>query len=232
VSTLAQLGATALLSFAAGRLSAEPRIRRLRRLHRAAAYAANHDRLTGLPNRDLAQRVYASRRHRGVATVVALIDLDDFKTINDTFGHHVGDLVLRAAGSQLTTVAVAHDGLAARLGGDEFLLILPARNAGELVAGVLRALARPINVPADDGLYKVKPRGSAGLATADGIDFTAVVRRADIALYHAKQHPGSHRSYQPGMHMPTTAGRRGRRLRDRHRDQRRTGHGGADGAAP
>jgi diguanylate cyclase (GGDEF)-like protein len=218
----------AALGYLAGRLSAERRIRRLRRLHRAAAHAASHDRLTGLPDRDLARRLFASRQRRGVATAVALIDLDDFKTVNDTHGHRVGDALLCAAAKQLALIAASCGGMTARLGGDEFLLVLPAHQADELTASAVRDLTAAVTIRGDHRSITVRPSASAGVATAHHGDFTTVVRHADIALYHAKQQPGSYRHYLPGMDMPGAACPHGYRLRDQHRDQRnRPGFGGA-----
>ena len=102
----------------AGRLSAEPQLRRLRSLLRVAHYTTGHDRLTGLPNRFLAAHVFTLRELRGQPTVIALIDLDRFKDVNDTHGHHVGDDLLRTVADRLAVAAKAHGGTAARLGGD------------------------------------------------------------------------------------------------------------------
>jgi diguanylate cyclase len=218
VSTFAKVGATAALGFMAGRLSAEPHIRRLRgRLH-AAVDSAGHDRLTGLPNRLLAAQVFAHRERRGLPTVLALVDLDGFKHINDSHGHQVGDELLRAVAIRLMIATNGYGGTAARIGGDEFLLMLPVRHhdPAEQVADILHTVAQPAKLRTDDCDVNVRPSASAGIAVYDGVNgtFATVLRHADIALYQAKRQRSSHRMYGPDMHMPRHAGRHGPRLRD------------------
>jgi GGDEF domain-containing protein len=152
VSTHANLAASSLASFVggfvAGWLAARPSVSRLRRCLRAAAYAATHDRLTGLPNRDLVRQEFSRRRRRGDTVTVVLLDLDNFKQVNDRYGHHVGDAVLRHVAHRINAAARARGGLAARLGGDEFLLI-DTGTGGH--AGVLSRLAEPFTVEVTDG---------------------------------------------------------------------------------
>jgi diguanylate cyclase len=220
VSTLAKLGASAALGFLVGRLSAEPQLRKLRSLLKLAVYSAGHDRLTGLPNRAPAGQIFTRRQLRAQPTVMALLDLDWFKHINDTHGHHVGDHVLRTVARRMATVANAHGGTAARLGGDEFLLMLPVDGGDHTatVAAVQRILTQPITVTTDDGDITVHTQASAGSAVFDGTHgtFAALLRHADIALYHAKQQRGSHQTYSADKHMPRHADRHHPRLRDQH----------------
>ncbi len=220
MSTLAKLAATAALGFLAGRLSAEPHLRRLRNLLKLAVYSAGHDRLTGLPNRFLAAQVFTLRELRGQPTVIALIDLDRFKDVNDTHGHHVGDDLLQAVAQRLAAAANARGGTTARLGGDEFVLLLPVHDADHArpVEQILCTLAEPTTLRTNDGVHTVRPAASAGIAVYDGAHgtFTTMLYHADIALYHAKQQRGSHRTYHPAMRMPHNAGRHGPRLRDDH----------------
>jgi diguanylate cyclase len=223
VSTLAKLAATAALGFLAGRLSAEPQLRTLRGLLRVAHYTTGHDRLTGLPNRFLAAQIFTLRELRGQPTVIALIDLDRFKDVNDTYGHHVGDDLLRTVADRLAVAARASGGTAARLGGDEFVLLLPVHDADHArpVEQILRTLAEPTTLRTNDGVYTVRPGASAGIAVYDGArgTFTTMLYHADIALYHAKQQRGCHRTYHPAMRMPRNAGRHGPRLRDEHQPE-------------
>jgi diguanylate cyclase (GGDEF)-like protein len=217
VSTLIRLGATAALGFIAGRLTAHRRIRTLSALLRIAEYGASHDRLTGLPNRYEAAKVFLAWELIDQHTTVILLDLDGFKQINDTHGHHVGDDLLRAVAERLTPLAAARDGLAARLAGDEFLLLLPTHNDPDVPIGkVLAAIGQPTLLHGEEGTIGITPRASAGIALFDGQHgtFDTMLHHADIALYHAKQRRGGFRTYRPEMRMPRNANRHGPRLRD------------------
>ncbi|MBX7267548.1 GGDEF domain-containing protein [Micromonospora sp. Llam7] len=235
MSILAALAASAALAFIAGRLSTRPRLRNLRAevtglreqidtldgLLRVANYIAGHDRLTGLPNRSSAAKVFLVRETLGRPTVVALIDLDRFKRTNDTYGHDVGDDLLRTIAERLAHAAKAAGATAARLAGDEFLLLLPADpgdDHAKPVAAILDQLAQPATLSTDDGEVTVHPQASAGIAVYDGTfgTFDTMLHHADIALYHAKQQRGTHRTYRPEMRMPRNAGRHGPRRRDEH----------------
>jgi diguanylate cyclase (GGDEF)-like protein len=244
VSILAALTATAALGFIAGRLSIRPSIRTrdadITRLHsqiatlqtrlRVAEYVAGHDRLTGLPNRSAAAEQFLAYQLRRRPTVVALVDLDRFKQTNDTYGHHVGDDLLRTVAERLASAAQRRGGMAARLTGDEFLLILPAghTNPTTALADILATLAKPATLHTDDGEVTIRLTASAGIAIFDGDhgDFDTLLWHADIALYHAKQQRDTHRIYQPQMRMPRNAGRHGPRRRDAHRAHRSPGSSG------
>jgi diguanylate cyclase (GGDEF)-like protein len=153
---------------------------------------ALHDALTGLPNRVL----FADRTRRAIATaersdgpvVVMLIDLDRFKDINDTLGHHYGDEVLRQMSGRLTELLDPRDTVA-RLGGDEFgVLLRSVRSANEgmaVAAAIRRALAEPFDA---EGV-SLELGGSIGVAVhpEDGDDVEALMRRADVAMYQAKE---------------------------------------------
>ncbi|MDG4793666.1 GGDEF domain-containing protein [Micromonospora sp. WMMD1082] len=233
MSILAALAATAALGFILGRLSNRPEFRKLRSENthlrelvdnldvqlRLATYMAGHDRLTGLPNRSSAAKVFLIREMQGLPTLVALIDLDRFKHTNDTYGHHVGDDLLRAIAERLAQAVKPHGGTAARLAGDEFLLLLPAddhTDQAKPVAAILDLLAEPATLSTDDGDIVVHPEASAGIAVYDGNygTFDTMLHHADVALYHAKQQRGTHRTYEPHMRMPRNASRHGPRRRD------------------
>ncbi|MFI5893805.1 diguanylate cyclase domain-containing protein [Actinoplanes sp. NPDC051513] len=233
MSILAALAATAVVGFLLGRLSAQPTIRTLNgqftelrdwsvtleALLRAAEYAAGHDRLTGLPNRTSAARKFTIRAVLGEPTIVALIDLDRFKQINDSHGHHAGDDLLRAAAERLSLAAKLRGGIAARLGGDEFAILLRGGlEPGTSVAAILNSLAQPVPLHTHSGDVTVHPTASAGVAVFDGTygTFDTILGHADIALYNAKQQRGSYRIYTPDMRMPQNAGRHGPRRRDQH----------------
>jgi diguanylate cyclase (GGDEF)-like protein len=152
---------------------------------------ALHDALTGLPNRVL----FADRTRRAIASaepdgpvVVMLIDLDRFKDINDTLGHHYGDEVLRQMAGRLTDLLDPRDTVA-RLGGDEFGVLV--RSAGTpadglaIAAAIRRALAQPFVA---EGV-SLELGGSIGVAfhPSDGDDVETLMQRADVAMYQAKE---------------------------------------------
>jgi diguanylate cyclase (GGDEF)-like protein len=155
------------------------------------AYAAEHDHLTGAPSRraffEMAERELARARRHGSGLGLLLVDADHFKRINDTYGHGVGDEVLRDLVAR-TREEIRKIDYFARLGGEEFGVLLPdaSFDTTRAVAERLRAaLDRPATgVPAAPGhAYTV----SIGLAMLEkGEDFAGLMRRADAALYAAK----------------------------------------------
>lgn len=169
---------------------AQERVRELGQAYELARYDAMHDGLTGLANR----RAFYGHAAMAVATVspdrplaVAVIDIDAFKAINDTFGHGVGDLVLLSAAHELAG-RVPH-GLVARLGGDEFVVLVELRG-GESAEDVGAALAEASDaVSVDDD--RVVVTFSVGVAEVRApADLTAVLACADAAMYRAKQGNG------------------------------------------
>jgi diguanylate cyclase (GGDEF)-like protein len=155
------------------------------------AFLATHDPLTGLPNRTLIlDRVeqMLARSTRNQTPVAALfIDVDNFKTINDTLGHGVGDELLRAVAARLEGV-VRHADALGRLGGDEFVVIaeeLSLAAGPELVAErLLEALKHPFKLGADETRLTVT--ASIGIAVGERGSAEELLRDADIAMYRAK----------------------------------------------
>lgn len=189
--------------FAAGAACVWLRVGRIRgELHRMR-FAAEHDCLTGLPNRAGIRRCFEQMRAKGRGPTLALLDLDGFKQVNDTFGHHAGDLFLVGVAARLDggCRGVAPVG---RLGGDEFLILLsePAgQEAAAKVEVVLHRLAEPIAV--GEGIDLVA-KASVGIATATAeCTWSSQLRRADIALYHAKNGPSGTVVFRDGMQHPT-----------------------------
>ena len=155
-------------------------------------HLAHHDPLTGLPNRLLlnARMEHAAvRAHRTKSRFAVLfLDLDRFKTVNDSFGHPVGDQLLQEVARRLTDCVRADDTVA-RLGGDEFTILiedlLDPGSAVQTAAKILDALAAPFEL---DGL-EVFSSCSVGIALFpdDGRDATTLLRNADSAMYRAKE---------------------------------------------
>jgi diguanylate cyclase (GGDEF)-like protein/PAS domain S-box-containing protein len=161
-----------------------------RQLEDELKHRAFHDALTGLPNRLLFQdriaRGLADARRGGMTTGVLFVDLDDFKVVNDTMGHSVGDELLVAAGARLSAVARDSD-MTARLGGDEFALLVenvadPAA-VEEFADRVVQAFSEPF-VLADGSVIATATVGVA--TTQDSADVDELLRHADLALYAAK----------------------------------------------
>jgi diguanylate cyclase (GGDEF)-like protein len=153
---------------------------------RAAMRLAITDPLTGLGNlrafQEHVQLELVRAEERNSAFTLCLIDLDDFKRVNDLFGHPVGDIVLAQVGGRLRK-----NGEAFRLGGDEFALLLPARSAEEAYPAAQSVLSR---IAALDLGAVGSVTASAGIASvpAHALDRDELIRRADGALYWAKQH--------------------------------------------
>jgi diguanylate cyclase (GGDEF)-like protein len=153
---------------------------------------AYHDALTGLPNRVLfSDRLgialaQARRNQKNVA--VTMLDLDNFKDINDTLGHDVGDLILKAAAERLSA-ALRKSDTVARFGGDEFVLILPDLNGIEAAIQVAQKIVDSFNKPFLIDTHQLIVTTSIGIAVyaRDGTDEGTLVKNADIAMYQAKQ---------------------------------------------
>ena len=154
---------------------------------------AGTDTLTGLPNRDRFHDVL--REHCAAGPVAAMVvDVDDFKRVNDTFGHDVGDHVVLAVAGRLRRAVRAED-VVGRLGGDEFGVVLANADDDTLRAvseRILDAVAEPMAA----GGRVLRVAVSVGVATgAAGVDPDELVRRADLAMYAAKREGGARRAF-------------------------------------
>lgn len=172
----------------------ESEIDERRRSEEAMKYIAHHDALTGLPNRVLFhERLHLAMteaRHSGGAVAVLCLDLDRFKVVNDTFGHPVGDELLRAVAQRLLT-AVRTEDTVARMSGDEFAIIQPRAPGSEEPDATEKLAQRLLEVFKDPfRIGKEVFRCGTSIGTtlfphdADTVD--DLLKTADIALYHAK----------------------------------------------
>ncbi len=168
---------------------------------RELAHQAAHDVLTDLPNRTvLAREITAALAETGSAGVsVALIDLDDFKSINDDLGHAVGDALLIAIAHRISAQLPAGD-MVARLGGDEYALLL----RGDY-ATTVTAIAAHLRLPVRAGVHELVVEASIGVALArPGDTADEMLRRADVAMYEAKgQGKGRRVIFTPEMDQRT-----------------------------
>jgi len=161
-----------------------------RELEEQLTFQALHDPLTGLANRTL----FTDRTAHALETVqiggqctVLLIDLDDFKPVNDTLGHAAGDEMLRIVADRLRDVTREGDTVA-RLGGDEFAVLLEEAGTGSTDAALAaQRVLYAINQPAQVGEQLVDISASIGMASSTGgDDVDALLRTADTAMYAAK----------------------------------------------
>jgi diguanylate cyclase (GGDEF)-like protein len=168
-------------------------------------HIAQHDALTHLPNRalfnDRLQQAIATALRNKSRLALMFIDLDKFKPVNDTYGHGVGDLLLKEVALRIQDCLRESD-TAARIGGDEFVVLLPAieteQDAGTVGEKVLDALNRPFVLAG----HTLEISGSIGVAVypEHGKDEKLLVKSADIAMYHAKKNGRNNVSmYRPGL---------------------------------
>ena len=194
--TLANHAAVALEN---GRL--EQSLEQLRVLETRLVHQATHDPLTGLANRALFRTNLGGAINDGCSGAVLFIDLDDFKTVNDSFGHATGDALLIAVAERLKPCVAPTDTIA-RLGGDEFAILLRDVNDVEETTAVATGILEALEAPAMVGQRNLSVRASIGIATIDPTtDPDALMRDADTAMYIAKAN-GKHRVvvFQPSMH--------------------------------
>lgn len=162
-------------------------------------YQAMHDALTGLPNRLLLfdrmeQAIHTARRENGYVTVL-LLDLDQFKEINDTLGHHIGDQLLIKVGTRLWS-SVREVDTVARLGGDEYAVLLPETNKDQsivLIEKLRDMLEATFNI---EGLNTyVGASIGAAVYPSDGNDAATLLQHADIAMYVSKRNKHDYAFY-------------------------------------
>ncbi len=161
-------------------------------MSRQREYQAHHDELTGLPNRKLLIKQSTEELEKagrdGSAVGFLLLDLDRFKEVNDTLGHAVGDRLLEKVAHRLGQ-SIRPGDLAARLGGDEFAVLLPAvkdaKAAREVASRLRAALSEPVRLEAMT--FDIEASVGIAIYPDDAADFEQLMRRADVAMYLAKE---------------------------------------------
>ncbi len=155
-------------------------------------HMASHDVLTGLPNRlllqdRLTQALAFNQRHHECMSAVLFIDLDNFKAINDTFGHTTGDLLLKKVGERLLS-SIRNEDTAARQGGDEFIVLLPHIMDKTDVEEVTQKILTQLSLPYEVNEHEFFISGSIGIALypEHGLDASTLLKHCDTALYYAK----------------------------------------------
>ncbi len=172
-------------------------------------HQALRDPLTGLPNRELFNRMIdraLADCPQGAMVAVLLMDLDRFKEINDSLGHYNGDLVIERVGQRLRTVLREGDTVA-RLGGDEFAMLLPNVAAKDSVVGAAQRVHQALEEPFTVGGLALRVESSIGAALypADGDTAGKLLQAADVAMYAAKKAHSGHEFYSADQHRYTPA---------------------------
>ena len=185
-----------------------------KRAEARVAHMAHHDALTGLPNRVLLrlrmEDALARMRRSGKGVATLCIDLDNFKSVNDTLGHPCGDHLLQRIAERIRGVMRDED-TAARLGGDEFAILMTNVDEPAEVAALARRFLAEIGEPFDVMGHQVLIGASVGIALApgDGDDADRVLKNADLALYRAKaEGKGAFRFFEAEMDARAQARRR------------------------
>ncbi|GBF28250.1 putative signaling protein [bacterium MnTg02] len=183
-----------------------------RRIQNRLAHLAHHDELTGLPNRLLLRERMGEalkRAGRGDGFALLCLDLDNFKDVNDTLGHPIGDELLKTVAQRLGGCTRETDTIA-RLGGDEFAIIQDSRSQPGDAEALARRICEVISAPFDLAGQQIVSGASIGIAVApgDSIDANQLLKYADMALYRAKSEGrGTYRCFEPEMET---------NLKDRH----------------
>jgi diguanylate cyclase (GGDEF)-like protein len=178
---------------------------RLRHQAQQKEEQALSDPLTGLPNRamfqDLVQTTMANAGRRKKVAAVMLMDLDRFKDVNDTLGHHNGDLLLQRIGSRLDSV-LRNTATVARLGGDEFAILLPDIADRQAVIPIVRRVLKVLEEPVVVGGLALQVEASLGVAMfpEHGRTVDAVMRAADVAMYVTKEQRSGYEFYDEEQH--------------------------------
>ena len=180
-----------------GALAIGRNISALKRIEQELLFQATHDPLTGLPNRELLQErlrhalLQSSRHGRRVAVI--FVDLDNFKDINDSLGHDIGDELLKLLAGRMCQTLRESDTVA-RLGGDEFVVFIEDNADAHDLDTVVHKLFDALSEPCQIGEHRIYPGASLGIALSpdDGTDVDTLMRNADTAMYVAKKQGRNH----------------------------------------
>jgi len=154
-------------------------------------HIAHHDAVTGLPNRvllqDRLQMAMKRSRRDGTHIGVLMIDLDHFKRINDSLGHHIGDVILSKLAERLGGCVRGGDTVA-RMGGDEFVVMLPEVTDPDSIKRIAASIVERVSAPIMAGNHELHVTPSVGVSVfpTDGQDVHTLLRHADMAMYQAK----------------------------------------------
>jgi diguanylate cyclase (GGDEF)-like protein len=178
-----------------------------RKLDRRIHTLANYDFVTNLPNRNLlhdrvSQAINFARRYERMVAIL-FIDLDDFKVVNDSLGHNVGDQLLKDLGKRLIGCVREMDSVA-RLGGDEFVIVLTGISHRDDVVFIVEKIQESLSMPFILEGREVFISSSTGIASfpKDGEDEATLLKNADSAMYHAKEHgKGNYQFYSAEMNQ-------------------------------
>jgi diguanylate cyclase (GGDEF)-like protein/PAS domain S-box-containing protein len=169
-------------------------------------YRAFHDHLTDLPNRRLFfdrlhQALDRTRRRADQHVAVLFMDLDDFKSINDSLGHEAGDLILKAVAGRMESCLRPEDSLA-RFGGDEFVVLLEAIGDSEVAVQVAERITRELGRPFELDGRELFVSSSIGISVGNALTRTpeGLLRDADTAMYRVKAEGGAFRVFDPAMY--------------------------------
>lgn len=163
-----------------------------KRVENMIRHQASHDRLTGLPNRmlfdDRLSLALAQIHHSKEILAVVFLDLDGFKTVNDTLGHAVGDQLLKLVAKRLKS-SLREGDVIARWGGDEFTLLLSSISSVEQTSSIATQILNTLNAPLQFNGQELHIKASLGIALApyDGEDAETLLKNADAAMYRAKK---------------------------------------------
>jgi diguanylate cyclase (GGDEF)-like protein len=213
LASLGILSITLLLSIIDSRLASQTAglLRSLRHANEKLHFLALHDNLTNLPNRTLLEdriiQAIASAQRSGQLFAVMFLDLDRFKTINDSLGHHYGDKLLQAVAQRLVDTLRAEDTIA-RVGGDEFVVLLKQigepQTAAHIAQKILTALSAPFDI--EDQEQNVSSSIGISIYPNDGPDLKALMVNADGAMYHAKKMGrNNYQFFTPEMNVVASA---------------------------
>ncbi|MCH4563623.1 EAL domain-containing protein [Halomonas sp. EGI 63088] len=179
-------------------------VERQKAIQRMLAHLANTDALTGLPNRvhfrqRLGLALSHSQRH-GTRLAVLFMDLNDFKTINDSLGHATGDRVLKEFARRLTGPVRGEDTVA-RFGGDEFIILIQDLNAPEDAVQTAERLLRAMDAPIEFDDWKLHAQASIGISIYpdDSEQADELIQQADTAMYRAKRHDCGYHFFDKAM---------------------------------